>query len=109
MVEGKMLSSKEEHNPCDDVLFLEDELNKWFYNILTKVWRSFARRTEVSDVSFSEAVTKQFSGLKVSEDQVKRVLLKLGFAEKPSQWSDEQIMKLLAEHEKKQTAKSKAA
>lgn len=87
-VEGKLT---ENYNPCEDVKFLEDELNKWYYNILMKVWRSFSRRAEVEDVSFSEAVAKQFSGLKVKEEQVKSVLRKLNFVEKPSNWSSSQI------------------
>ena len=86
----------ENHNVSEDVEFLEDELNKWYYNILIKVWKSFARRVETQDISFSEAVAKQFSGLKVKEDQVKSVLLKLNFAEKPSMWKGDQLMNFAA-------------
>jgi len=87
----------ENHDVSKDVEFLEDELNKWYYNILMKVWKSFARRVEVQDISFAEAVTKQFSGLKVKEYQVKSVLLKLSFNEKPSMWKNEQLMKFASE------------
>jgi len=80
------------YNPCNDVRFLEIELNKWFYNILMKVWKSFARKAEMEDASFAEAVAKQFSGLKVKEFEVKTVLLKLNLPEKPSTWKDEQVM-----------------
>ena len=75
-----------------DVRFLEEELNKWYFNILMKVWKSFARKAELEGANFSEAVTKQFSGLKVNESQVKTVLLKLNFSQKPSTWSEEQLM-----------------
>ena len=92
--EGKSI---EEYDVSNDVRFLEDELNKWYYNILMKVWKSFARKAEQEGLSFSEAVTKQFSGLKVNEDQVKTVLLKLGFKERPSQWNEEQLMKFASE------------
>ena len=89
-VEGKTTKN---YDVCEDVIFLEDELNKWYYNILMKVWKSFVRKTEMEDVNFSEAVAKQFSGLKVKEEQVKHVLLKLSFSEKPSMWEEEQLMK----------------
>ena len=82
----------EDHDPCEDVRFLDEELNKWFYNILIKVWKSFARKTEMEKSKFSEGVTKQFSGLKVKEGQVKDVLRKLNLPEKPSTWSDGQVM-----------------
>lgn len=95
--EGKILPEGEEHNPSEDIKFLENELNKWYYNILIKVWRSFARKTEHEGLKFSEAVTKQFSGLKVTEEQVKRVLLKLNLPEKASSWDNKIIMKFASE------------
>ncbi len=87
-VEGK---PTENYNPCEDVRFLEDELNQWFFNIFQKVWRGFARKAEMEKEKFSEAVARQFSGLKVTEEQVKKVLRKLNFPEKASSWSDEQV------------------
>ena len=92
-VEGK---PTEEYDPCDDVRFLEDELNKWFYNILLKAWKGFAKKAELENTNFAEAVAKQFSGLKVKEDDVKEVLLKTNFSEKPSKWSEEQLMEFAA-------------
>lgn len=92
--EGKMVKG---HDPCIDVKFLEDELDKWYNNILMKVWRTFARKTELEKSKFSEAVVKQFSGLKVKEEHVKSVVLKLNLPEKPSAWTDEQIKKFSSE------------
>lgn len=74
-----------------DIEFLDKELDNWYYNILMKVWRSFARKAELEGSKFSESVAKQFSGLKVSEDDVREVLLKVNFKEKPSTWSEEQL------------------
>ncbi len=92
-VEGK---PTENYNPCNDVEFLEDELNKWFYNILVKAWKSFARKVEIEDVNFAEAVAKQFSGLKVNEDQVKIVLLKSNLPKRASTWTEDQLMEFAA-------------
>jgi len=86
------------YDPCNDVLFLEEELNKWFSNIMKKVWKTFARKAEQEEgskgMNFASAVAKQFSGLKVKENDVKDVLLKLDFSQskKPSQWNDDEIM-----------------
>jgi ribosome-binding ATPase YchF (GTP1/OBG family) len=87
--EGKQT---EDYNPVYDVEFLEDELNKWFCNILLKAWKGFARTAEIAKVKFSEAVAKQFSGLKVKEEQVKDVLRRVDLPEKASTWNDEQLM-----------------
>ena len=86
----------ENYDVTKDIIFLEDELNKWFFNIINKMWKSFARKTEMENIKFSEAVAKQFSGLKVTEEQVKRVLLKLSFKEKPSQWNENHLMKFIS-------------
>jgi ribosome-binding ATPase len=83
----------EDHNPCLDIEMLDAELDKWYYNILIKVWKGFARKVEMEKSKFAEAITKQFSGLKVNEDQIKSVLLKLCFSDKPSTWTEDEIMK----------------
>jgi len=88
-VEGK---PTENYDPCEDVQFLEDELNKWYYNILMKVWKSFVRKAEMENIKFSEAIAKQFSGLKVKEEYVKEVLRKSNLPEKATSWSEEQVM-----------------
>ena len=90
---GEMLPEGEIRNPAEDVRFLEDELNKWFYNLLMKVWKAFSRKTEMEKAKFSEAVAKQFSGLKVKEEHVKTVLRNLNLSEKPSEWTETQLMK----------------
>ena len=96
--EGKPIDN---YNPCKDVYFLEEELDKWFYNILMRVWKSFARKAELENVNFAEAIVKQFSGLKVEEEQVKSVLLKLELPKKPSTWENEQLMKFSTELRRK--------
>jgi len=99
--EGKLLSPDENYNVVDDINFLEDELNKWFYNIFLKVWRTFARKTEMEKLEFSEAVAKQFSGLKVNDEHVKNVLRTLNLPEKPSTWSEKEIIGFASELRKK--------
>ena len=93
-IEGK---PTKDHDPCKDILFLEEELNKWYYHLLMKAWKSFARKTELEDSNFSESVAKQFSGLKIKEDRVKEVLMNLNFSEKPSRWDEKQLMKFASE------------
>ncbi len=80
-----------DYDPCNDVDFLEDELNKWYYNIFMKVWKSFARKAETEEINFSEAIAKQFSGLKVKEEQIKEVLRKLNLPKKPSTWKEKEL------------------
>jgi len=92
--EGKMT---EGHDPAEDVKFLEEELDCWYYNIFLKVWTAFSRKVEMEKSKFSEAVAKQFSGLKVNEEQVKKVLLKVKLPEKASSWKEKDIKEFASE------------
>ncbi len=89
--EGKPLKEGSDYSVVDDVNFLEEELDKWFLNIFMKVWKSFARKTEMENLKFSESIANQFSGLKINEDQVKDVLRELNLPERPTAWSENQI------------------
>ncbi|MCA9487821.1 MAG: redox-regulated ATPase YchF [Nanoarchaeota archaeon] len=86
--EGK---SVDNHDPKEDILFLEEELGNWYYGLFMKVWNSFSRKVDMEKSKFSEAVAKQFSGLKVNEEQVKEVLRNLSLPEKSSTWNEEQV------------------
>lgn len=87
--EGKPTTN---YNPIEDIKFLEKEIDLWYFNILKKVWRTFARQVESSKENFIQATTKQFSGLKVTDDDIKRVILKTKLnPEHPAKWTDEEI------------------
>jgi len=93
--EGKAVEFSESgkgHDPSLDVRFLEEELNKWFFNILMKAWTTFSKRVD-QEGNFVHSIIKQFSGLKVTEEEVKRVLLKVNLSEKPGMWKPEDLMK----------------
>ena len=90
--EGKILEKDQEYDICEDVIFLEEELDKWFCNILLKAWKPFIKKIEIEHSKFAEVVAKQFSGLKVKEEQVKDVLLKSNLPERASSWNEDQLM-----------------
>lgn len=99
--EGKSIQG---YDPCQDVEMLENELDFWYLSILKKVWRTFTRQLQQTKENFEKAVAKQFSGLKINEEDVKAVLSKLKYnVEKPGEWSDEQLKNFvhLLRHETK--------
>jgi len=76
----------------NDIKFLEKELDLWFSNILKKVWKTFAKSIETSKSKFSEQIATQFSGLKIDENLVKEVMLKVKLDyEKPTSWTEEEV------------------
>ena len=81
------------YNPINDVEMLENELDLWYLGILKKVWRTFARTIQNTKADFAKSVASQFSGLKVVEEDIKKVVRKLSYnTEKPNEWTDEQLL-----------------
>ncbi|MBX4211961.1 redox-regulated ATPase YchF [Candidatus Pacearchaeota archaeon] len=88
--EGK---PSQNYYPGKDIHVIERELDLWYAGILKKTWKTFARTIEMQHSNFAEAIAKQFSGLKVSVDDVKHVVLKNNInVEKPTSWTDENVM-----------------
>ena len=83
------------YNPEEDVLFLEKELDMWYLGILKKGWEKFARTVMQEKREIHVALGKQLSGLGVSEDMVEKEIKSLNLnKEKPSTWSEEELMNL---------------
>ena len=83
------------HDPAQDVLFLERELDEWYFSIFQKVWKRFAFAVKQTHEDAVKAVARQFSGLRVTEDLVKEKLAALGLAEKPLvDWSETELRTL---------------
>lgn len=88
-LEGKPAKN---HNPIEDIEMLESELDLWYLEILKKVWKTFSRQLQQTKENFAKAVAKQFSGLKVKEEHIKKIMLKLNYnSEKPSEWTENQL------------------
>lgn len=91
------LVSPGSHDPCKDIRFLEVELDYWYLRILKKGWEKFSRTIQQESKEVHKAIAKQLSGLKVDEDMVKETIKYLGLdPEKPSEWTEEQLMKIAA-------------
>lgn len=87
----------ENYDISKDIIFLEEELDKWFLGILMKVWKGFARKAELEEDNFASAVANQFSGLKVKEEHAKSALLKLNLPARASSWNEKELLKFASE------------
>jgi len=93
--EGK---ETQDYDPVNDIEMLENELDLWYLGILKKVWKSFARIVQNTKGDFAKSVARQFSGLKVREDDVKRIVLNKKFnSEKPNEWDDNELLRFAHE------------
>ena len=65
------------YEPKKDVLFLEEELNFWFYNILKKNWASIEKKIKTNKMKLELALETVLCGLAINEDTIKKCLIKL--------------------------------
>ena len=61
------------YNPENDVLFLENELDMWFFQIIKKGWDKFLRQVRMERQEPYRSVAKQLSGLGVDENIAEEV------------------------------------
>jgi len=81
-----------DYYPGNDIKIIENELDLWYLGILKKAWAVFARTVEMQKKKFADAVAKQFSGLKVTEEDVNHVVLKSNLnIDKPTLWDSSQL------------------
>ena len=90
------------YDPAKDIRFLEVEIDMWFYNIIKKGWEKFARTVVQERKEIHKALSKQLSGLKVTEEMIEDSINKLSLnKEKPNEWSDDDLKNLATALRKK--------
>ncbi len=82
------------HDPVEDVKFLDNELDMWYFQILKKGWDRFSKRVTLEHKDAVKMVAKQFSGLGADEDDFKEVIKSLGLSENLTEWSDDDLFNL---------------
>ena len=96
-------STDEEGNPCEigmydplkDVEFLEKEITYWLFDIIKKSWEKIARQSELEGKKIERMLAEQLTGLGIKEEHILSALKKINLdRSKPSQWTDDDILKL---------------
>ena len=73
------------HDPMEDVLFLEREIDYWILGILQKNWKEICRRAEAKVEKLDELIFKQLSGLGINHEDATHALSKVPVGEKSSE------------------------
>ncbi|QQG49428.1 MAG: redox-regulated ATPase YchF [archaeon] len=84
------------HDPSLDVEMVEREFDLWVFGLLKRDWEKASRLVEQSRGKAVDHVADRLSGLSVSAADVEEVVLRIGLRiEKPSAWTDAQLMELV--------------
>jgi ribosome-binding ATPase YchF (GTP1/OBG family) len=86
------------HDPVEDVKFLEHELDMWLLQIVKKEWDRAIRRVEGAKEDLSPILEDKLSGLGIRRDHITAARTRTGLNfEKPTSWSDDQVLMLVSE------------
>ncbi|HOG73810.1 MAG TPA: redox-regulated ATPase YchF [Methanofastidiosum sp.] len=81
------------HNPLEDIEFLEEEIDLWFFGILNDNWFRFARKVSSGHHDFSKIVAEQFTGIGISEINVINALRETKLdTEKCMHWKEDELL-----------------
>ena len=83
-----------EHDPMEDIEFLEMEIIYWIRNIIMKDWKKMSRQSSLVGNKIERAIHEKLTGLAISEAQILRGLRAAGLEGNPDQWSDDDLLKL---------------
>lgn len=83
-----------ENDPYEDVVFLENEINLWFKQILEREdWTKFIKSHARERKLFIEELYKRLSGIKINKKQIILALKNSNLEEKnPSLWSEDDLL-----------------
>ena len=80
------------HDPLEDILFVQDEFDQWFTDILKREWDKITREIDQKRAKLTDGIAKRFTGLGIKDYQVQDVLQKIGFISRnPKEWNDSDI------------------
>lgn len=94
-LEGKPVSTGA-HDPGEDVIFLERELEAWMYQILHKDWEKLSHRPNLTHEEIVQLISDRMSGLGLRRFQVEDALRIAGLKDKPSLWSGDDLTRLIS-------------
>ncbi len=85
-----------EHDPLEDVQFLEKEITMWMVTILKKDWARIARTAEQDKKGIAHHLEDRLSGLSIRRQCVNEAIRKAGLnVDKPATWSDEDFYRFV--------------
>ncbi len=85
-----------EHDPLEDVAFLEREITMWMTSILKKDWAKLARTVDADKKGIYGLLEDRLSGLGIRRSHVSEAARKAGLnPDKPTGWTDAEFEKFV--------------
>ncbi len=78
-----------EHDPVEDVDFIEEEMDLWLASIVDRNWESIERQSRSPDFDIDEALAEMLTGIGATELDIARTLRELDYPADPREWTDD--------------------
>lgn len=80
------------YNPVDDVRFVEEEVDRWFFAVIKRSWDKISRALDAGRHDPVDLLTQRLSGLSVRRSHIVAALNETGLVDKKySLWSDDDL------------------
>ena len=86
-----------EHDPMEDVEFLEQEISYWIRSIILKDWRKIAKQSSVDGMKIERMLHERLTGLAITEPQISQAIRKAGMDTSAVKWTDDDLLRLSTE------------
>jgi ribosome-binding ATPase YchF (GTP1/OBG family) len=86
-----------EHDPVEDLQFIEEEMDLWLASIVERNWESVERASRSPDFDIDDQLTGMLTGVGATERDVARTLREVDYPEDPIQWTDDHREALASE------------
>jgi len=94
-IEGRQLKPGT-HDPFEDIRFLEVEITMWLSQIIKRDWPKMARTAESGVADIYSMLEEKLSGLAIKKTRIFEAVRKAGLnPEKPTSWSEDDLLKFL--------------
>ncbi|HKL27891.1 MAG TPA: redox-regulated ATPase YchF [Natrialbaceae archaeon] len=78
-----------DHDPLEDVDFIEKEMDLWLAGIVDRNWESVERKSRSPDFDMDEALSDMLTGFGATQADVTACLRELEYSDDPIAWDDE--------------------
>lgn len=84
-----------DHDPLEDVAFLNREITMWLYGILERNWVKLSRKIQAEGLKLEVVIAEQLAGAGIRESHVNASLIETGLSRVDHvKWSEEDMIRL---------------
>ncbi len=85
-----------EHDPLEDIQFLEREITMWIITLIKKDWSKIARTAEADKKGIATPLEEKLSGLGIRRGQINEAVRLANLnVDKPATWTDEDFYRFI--------------